>query len=531
MKPGLFEPSPGVYRKVSTVMEAVMRSRLISFSKNHAVVLTETLLAAVYSFLYLSKSSLWFDEVRSVVITSSWVGLWNSVRLYEGNMWFYYVLLRIWRVFGQSEFVVRSLSAVCAVISVPFLYQLGTRFFNRQVGTIAGALLAVNTFLVLYAHDGRAYSLFVLLSILCTSSFLTLHESFSWRRASLYIFLSGLLVYTHLFGFLLLASHGLSLIFRRNKDFSIGKYALIAIGIFLESIPLLVLQPADKSNLDWVSPPKYEAVKSFFILMSGGSTFLLAAYIFLGFLSIGSLRKKITDWPYLVLIAWLGVPVAASIVFSLVLKPVFVFRYLIFCLPPLILLAAIGALEIKEKVPKYLVVGLLIAQSARTVFDYYPKLVMEDWAGAADFLVLNAKKAEPIIFFSYNMRQPFAYYLDKKKIPPDFFKIVELTSKPYPLGDGGRLPDPDPRVLRQLSANYDRVWVVLSHDWVKTLGRPEQTQQILRTLKPHYPSAELKKFIGVTVVLLDRNKVFDPAAPGQYLFKSKLHDVEGDTLM
>src|SRR5207237_10048583 len=79
------------------------------------------------------------------------------------NMIHYYAILHLWMRLGDSEFVVRALSALMGIATIPTLYALGTRLFGRRTGLIASTLLALNAFHIQWSQEARAYSLTVLL--------------------------------------------------------------------------------------------------------------------------------------------------------------------------------------------------------------------------------------------------------------------------------------------------------------------------------------------------------------------------------
>jgi uncharacterized membrane protein len=87
-------------------------------------------------------------------------------------MGLYYCLLRLWVNLGESEFVLRSLSALAGVLAVGLVYVLGKRLFDTKVGLIGAALLATNSFHIQYSQEARAYSLMVLLTALSSLFFL-----------------------------------------------------------------------------------------------------------------------------------------------------------------------------------------------------------------------------------------------------------------------------------------------------------------------------------------------------------------------
>ena len=46
----------------------------------------------------------------------------------------YYVLLRGWIHLGDSEFMVRALSVLMGVLTIPAIYYLGKQLFDRPTG-------------------------------------------------------------------------------------------------------------------------------------------------------------------------------------------------------------------------------------------------------------------------------------------------------------------------------------------------------------------------------------------------------------
>ena len=53
-------------------------------------------------------------------------------------------------------------------------------------------------------------------------------------------------------------------------------------------------------------------------------------------------------WPVVFALCWLTVPVAAVVLLSLVYKPLLVVRYLVICLPPLVMLVAYGLSRLRR---------------------------------------------------------------------------------------------------------------------------------------------------------------------------------------
>ena len=122
--------------------------------------LTLLLLAAVATavrFLQIVSKPYWFDECFSVEVAR--IGWRDFLRLLwwrEANMSLYYVLLRMWLHFGQSEFFIRCPSALIGAATLPAVYWLARLLYDRRVALIAAALFGFNAYSVRYAQEARS---------------------------------------------------------------------------------------------------------------------------------------------------------------------------------------------------------------------------------------------------------------------------------------------------------------------------------------------------------------------------------------
>src|SRR5271167_3456953 len=175
--------------------------------------------ATALRFHDLAAKTFWFDEGVSVGIARlDWYNFGRILWRREANMSLYYLFLRGWLHFGQSEFFVRSLSVLFALMTIPVLYFLGRRLFNSRAGLIAAALLAANAYHVRYSQEARSYSLMVLL---CTGSslyFLKCLKLPSRRNRLVYMLLSTAAVYAHFYSGLLILAQWLSLLFLEQES-------------------------------------------------------------------------------------------------------------------------------------------------------------------------------------------------------------------------------------------------------------------------------------------------------------------------
>ncbi|MFQ5873746.1 MAG: glycosyltransferase family 39 protein [Dehalococcoidia bacterium] len=471
----------------------------------------EVLLATGLTLLFLEDKSLWLDEVTSIVIARNWASMWQDMVQHEANMWLYYVLLHFWLKLGESEFLVRSLSASFAVVTVPVAYALGTRLFGPRVGIVTALLLPVNAFFIHYAQEARSYSLLVLMTTLSSYFFARGIERPSWKYWGACMVSSVLAIYAHFFGALVLIAHATSLVFLRRRDIPWRNLAVNYVATALLLLPLVLFQPFGSGQTGWIRQPEAKDIGRLFLALAGSRRNLLLVYAALCFAAWGSavvrslrFKQSLETWRYAFLTTWLLVPVAIAFSFSLLAKPLFVARYLIICLSPLVLLAAVGLSNITQRWLFTTTLAMLIILSGSGLSSWYTGYEKEDWRGATRFVLSEAQPGDAVFFYASSVRKPFEYYLDRFNAPSPFLSPMELASSPYAPGGGGQVSASHQRQLGHLPTEDTRVWLVLSHDSVLHGGRDVKSRLIQESLARKYTTVRERKFKGIRVLLYER---------------------------
>jgi mannosyltransferase len=126
------------------------------------------LVAALLRFPTLAQQSFWTDEAFSHAIVNGSLGhAISTVPRTESTPPVYYVLLWFWaQLFGAGEAGLRSLSAVCGVLAVVVVGEVGRRLVSARVGLFSALLTAVSPIMVWYSQEARAYAMVILLSAL-----------------------------------------------------------------------------------------------------------------------------------------------------------------------------------------------------------------------------------------------------------------------------------------------------------------------------------------------------------------------------
>jgi 4-amino-4-deoxy-L-arabinose transferase-like glycosyltransferase len=131
-----------------------------------------TLLAAALRWFRIDAQSLWYDEgISAHQLTRSFGEILRATAL-DTHPPLYYWTLKAWaETVGASELGLRSLSAVCGVLSVVLTWLLGRRLFGPLVATLAAVLLAVAPLAVYYSQEVRMYAQVTTLGLLAVFAY------------------------------------------------------------------------------------------------------------------------------------------------------------------------------------------------------------------------------------------------------------------------------------------------------------------------------------------------------------------------
>jgi len=471
-----------------------------------------TLLAAGLRAYELGAKTFWLDEGMSVAIARlDWYNFARILWRREGNMSLYYLLLHFWLHLGNGEAFVRSLSVVLAVATVPAIYLLGRRLYSSRAGLIAAALLAVNAFHIRWSQEARSYSLLVLLCVLSSLFFLKCLDAPTRTNRFAWVLSSVLAVYAHFFAGLLLLSQWISLRWLASPPGIIKKgfrWAALAI------LPLVIFAAKTGAGpLHWVKRPGPRDLWNFAVHLTGsGGPLLLFLYVAACAAALEgvqqSWRKQTVPWDawrYRFLLLWLLFPPLLILLFSWA-RPLFVPRYFIFCLPPLLLLAAAGLARLGSPwawaPAALLVVGLSFfgALSHRNEFD--PE--RDDWRSTSQYVLSNSRPGDAVIFHIAAARMPYEFYLSLAGRPGNSPEVL------YPYS-GTRITfqdfgaKPDYAGLARSLPRYQRVWLVLSHAGAD--DAPDQIHSSLSNLLgDRYADVATYHFQGIEVRLYARPK-------------------------
>ncbi|MGC1606028.1 MAG: glycosyltransferase family 39 protein [Candidatus Acidiferrum sp.] len=459
----------------------------------------------------LGAKSLWGDEAFSVTVArmpfpefvrTAWWG--------EANMTLYYLFLRVWVHLGETEFWLRSLSALLGVLTIAAVYLLGARFLSSKAGLVAGALLAVHAYHIRYSQELRSYTLVALLLILSTYAFLAALETPDrkvWWAA--YGLLSALAIYAQVFAVFVLCSQWLVLTPGRIKRLGIVRLFTVGVAMGILAAPMaavMVLQ--NKGQLDWVPRLNPVRILDVFQYMAGTEPLgthklarglLLILYAATWIFSLVALFRPAPNQtegnankvPLQVLVLWFAFPIAAMMGLSF-LKPILVPRYLLMCAPAAVLLAAQGLIILERRLPggRFVSSAILVAMLGLafiSIRDYYATFTTygHNWRAVTNLVLSQQELGDAAIFYTFSGHRVFDYYVgreretNRQETTPDVLFPLALERAN----------------IENRAERHHRVWLIL-HQTIPTAETNKQTALIRSALQDHFRLAKEIEFPG-----------------------------------
>lgn len=311
---------------------------------------------------YLTRG-FWGDEAWTAGISRLSLGEILRITGQDFHPPLYYFLVHfVGAPSNYKEIPVRLLSVFFYLLTPVFTYLLARRLFPKlstMYYCLTTCLIALSPILITYALEARSYALLAFESVLSAYFF--------WRAKSekkghhlfrlAYFIVGSLMVYTHYYAWFILASHGVYLfLFERNRIKSLLPSALGILLVQLPWLPTLLGQTSSVSGSYWIGPMNRYTHWEFLYRVAGGditSTWQKPLGFVLGVVPLVHLvytlwRGKVSP-AHRFLLTWLLVPTIIPTAISLVMFPVFFYRYLIFSAIPLILLFVYALSQLPQK--------------------------------------------------------------------------------------------------------------------------------------------------------------------------------------
>lgn len=431
------------------------------------------LLASTLRLWNLGSESAWIDEAYSIELAKhSVIDILRGTAA-DQHPPLYYLLLRVWLIFGSGVTYARLLSVIIGVINVGQVLHFGKKSAGVAIGLIGGLLVAVSPMHVWYSQEIRMYILLVSLTTASSASLWWALRGIQARRWVLYCLITTLALYTHYFAAFVLLAQGIWVLIwvwsqraTRSLWYWIGSVAVTGI-LFLPWLPVAINQTRFHT-MTWVETPTLNLIRDTLLRLIFGIavlpwpdfllwivTGMLLALFFWSIknaLFISSEKNR----SYFYFANWAVVPFMSITIIALI-YPVYQFKQYLIVLPPLLLVAAWISYSLPRKAGIAAMIILLVSAIASLTYQQI-YLTKDDWKSAANLIDRNSSTGD-IIYAN-----PAASSLALSQYSNSTIPFIGTPSN-YDIISGGWEGDPLTHIsvdneLSQLNSDYQRLWLV-----------------------------------------------------------------------
>jgi len=525
------------YQNKQTVFWKADKTRLLLF-----LFLVLGLSIRIYN---LGSHNLWFDEFWSLRIVREF-----SFMDRDYNPPLYYILLSFWvryfgpflaKYFGGGEFILRSLSMIFGVISIPFIYKLGKLFFDTKTGLISAFILSVSPIHIWYSQEARGYSLSTFLIMLIVYFFIM-----ALKKRTIYLWMgfvisSILALYINYFSFFIIILVGILFLSKTYRP--LFKYYLVSLCfiliLFLPLLPFIFQKiPRVKYTFSlWIPKPHLNSIvitfENFNVGYNATPWIYFFSFIVFYFLFIFGIQYwwKEKRQELISLISFIFIPVIITFLISKKM-PIYLDRQIMLFSPFYYIIIATGLVSIRMrsiKIAAYLSICLSIVFCLHNYFSYRMPLPYSHHIGVhvkkpvkpvADYINRGFEEGDLVAYSDSSIIQVFFYL---PNIPRQqfvyFFIESKLRNSRYSYEYLKEFQKSRLQIARDSNINiinleesgisgtksfkdleFKRVWLI-SSSWERDGKLDGHVSAVREFMQSHYYLLDSKEFDGVFVDL------------------------------
>jgi uncharacterized membrane protein len=370
---------------------------------------------------------------------------------------------------------------------------------SREEGLIACAFLTVHGTHIYYSQEARAYSLLILLVCLSYLFLMraidldTLPDWYAWAG------ITAAAVYVHFLAGLIIVAQALA-IWLARPPLNWRRLFPASAGLFALLLPVLwFVIVRDVGQIAWIPGPSWQVGWRIAVALAGGgpgfsqTAYPVATYVLVGMsaaLALGGVALSIRApqdaptsyrWHTTLLACWLLAPLAITLVASL-RQHIFFYRYLLLCIPAVLLLIAQAIWRLPWKPLVAATVLVLLALQTTLTLELLRWPGRNDCRGATFYIVEHAQPGDLFVTYSNWVKLAFGYY--KYQVP--------TGRRTWPTVERGLLLS---RTVQEIVGQDRTVWLLEP----TADARAEQFKPVVRTMAGKMNLRETRDFLGCRV--------------------------------
>jgi len=443
-------------------------SRVRGFFKNPKLQLFLLILIVLIGLLSringINKNfGLWYDEAYCFFEASHSFpfGILNVMYNEDIHAPLYIFILHFWiKLFGQHDIILRLLSVLFGLLSIPVFYFVGKELSSKKTGLMIAAISSTSALSIFYSHEIKFYSLLILLGALSVLFLLRVKSNPCLKNYLGLVLTSVAILYTYTIGFVYVFLTGLIYLVylyhnkKPVKDFLYSQLAILL--MFLPYLPVLIHHGLISSKVyinpmgwarfgfsnipivfqDWFAPVLIGIMnvpQNFYqkMVLNGINpvfVFLVLLPSVVGLTGIvrALFRKDFSTYLLLIAVCFIGVEAIGALLGKFAL----ITRYAILAFPIIIAVAGYGLSCFKNRFVSYGLILFILVVNVYTMFTEFgaARIVRPEGLNIPAYILNKYSFNEKdVIFMPYGGKFINKYYpLEKGKILP--FDLGILTS-------------------------------------------------------------------------------------------------------
>ncbi len=433
--------------------------------------------------------SFWRDEAATLTATRrslpEMIRMLAHVDAVHGA--YYMLMWPLAHLFGTSEFVMRFPSAIAMAAAAFGTAVIGRKLGSVQTGLLAGLVFAALPMTSRFGQEARSYALETAVAVLASYLLIRAICEPGRRWAVGYGLSLVALGFLNMFGLLIIPAHALTLgAVRRHpfgnsgdqpnggeasgpaRDPAAGTargwatgtprgWVIAAAAACVAIVPIALFAWLERHQLAWLRRPRVADAVSLITLLTGsGASVVLITALAVAGATYGRRGLRAPAGPRLLQLSvpWLFIPPVLLILVSEI-KPVYAYRYVVFCLPALTLLTGAGLAAVSRywRIAAVSMLALLTLPVQQAIRQ--PSGHGDNIRASAQLLRARARPGDAVVWFKPGFRDLGAVY------PYGFTGLRDIGLKQSAVAAGNLSGTEVPlQVLERRLRGAERVWLV-----------------------------------------------------------------------
>ena len=309
-------------------------------------------------------------------------------------------------MFGHSAIALRSLSMLFALGAIPLVFALARRLFSTAVAVTASFLLALNAAYLYYATEARPYGMVFFFAAAAMYLFVCIAYDLRHRLAPWYAVCLVAAVYAHPLAILLAVAQGFSLLVLRPERRAVMVFAACFAAVAVGAIPMFWLAARDgTAQIAWIPALSRATLGAFAGNLAGTAPLALVLAVLIG-IAVWNGRSDASRRVALLLV-WALVPIALGAAISVV-QHMFIARFFLYTLIPVVILAAYGLLALRNAAARVVAVIAVVTVIGQGLW-YLSGYQVEDWRGSVAFIHARELRGDARVVYVPFQTVPYHY--------------------------------------------------------------------------------------------------------------------------